>query len=157
MHPHWFANTHMYIYHNDDCRDTAFQVVTSFHICGLYMLCVAREYISSWRNGACDQVAFLINSHCCRSISFITTDSVEQNVLREANSLPPIQQILRLLWNPKVHCHIQKFVIMALQPFFGPWPLFQFLDTIQIRYDSLDGRSYYRKAAIYTQYDTNTE
>jgi hypothetical protein len=28
---------------------------------------------------------------------------------------------------------------MALQPFVGPWPLFQFLEPIHSRQDSLDG------------------
>jgi hypothetical protein len=39
---------------------------------------------------------------------------------------------------------------MALQPF-GPWSLFQFLNHIHCRYDSLDGRSARRKATTYTQ------
>jgi hypothetical protein len=30
---------------------------------------------------------------------------------------------------------------MPLQPFLGPWPLFQLLDPIHSRYDSSDGRS----------------
>jgi hypothetical protein len=30
-------------------------------------------------------------------------------------------------------------IIMALQPFVGPWTLFQFLDPIHSRQDSLDG------------------
>jgi hypothetical protein len=28
---------------------------------------------------------------------------------------------------------------MTLQPFVGPWPLFQFLDLLHRQYDSLDG------------------
>jgi hypothetical protein len=44
-------------------------------------------------------------------------------------------------------------IIMLLQPFVGPWPLFQFLDP----QDSLDGGSVHRKAATYTQNNTNTE
>jgi hypothetical protein len=40
---------------------------------------------------------------------------------------------------------------MALQPFFEPWPLIQFLDLLHIRWDSLDGESARRKAATYTQ------
>jgi hypothetical protein len=39
---------------------------------------------------------------------------------------------------------------MDLQPFVAPWPLFQFLDPIQSRMDSLDGESALRKAATYT-------
>jgi hypothetical protein len=46
---------------------------------------------------------------------------------------------------------------MALQPFVGPWQIFQFLDLLHIRFDSLDGRSARRKAATYTQVYTNTE
>jgi hypothetical protein len=46
---------------------------------------------------------------------------------------------------------------MALQPFFGPWLLFQFLGPIHSQYDSLDGVSARRKASIYTQNNTNTE
>jgi hypothetical protein len=48
-------------------------------------------------------------------------------------------------------------IIMALQPFVGPWPLLQFLNHIHSRYDSLDGGSALRKAATYTQDKTNTE
>jgi hypothetical protein len=40
---------------------------------------------------------------------------------------------------------------MALQPFVGPWPLFQFLDPIHNGQDTLDGGSARRKAATYTQ------
>jgi hypothetical protein len=36
---------------------------------------------------------------------------------------------------------------VAVQPFVGPWPLFQFLDLLYGRYDSLDGESARRKAA----------
>jgi hypothetical protein len=39
---------------------------------------------------------------------------------------------------------------MALQPFVGPWPLFQFLELLHSHQDSLDGGSARRKAAIYT-------
>jgi hypothetical protein len=46
---------------------------------------------------------------------------------------------------------------MALQPFVGPWLLFQFLDPIHSRQDSLDGGSARRKASTYTQNKTNTE
>jgi hypothetical protein len=35
---------------------------------------------------------------------------------------------------------------MALQPFVGPWPLFQFLSPVHSRYDSSDGGSASRKA-----------
>jgi hypothetical protein len=43
----------------------------------------------------------------------------------------------------------------ALQPFDRPWSLFQFLNSIQNRQDSLDGGSARRKAATYTQNNTN--
>jgi hypothetical protein len=46
---------------------------------------------------------------------------------------------------------------MALQTFVGPWPLFQFLDPMHIRQDSLDGGSARRKASTYTQNNTNTQ
>jgi hypothetical protein len=46
---------------------------------------------------------------------------------------------------------------MALQPFVGPWPIFQFLNPIQSRWDSFDGGSDRRKAATDTQNNTNTE
>jgi hypothetical protein len=46
---------------------------------------------------------------------------------------------------------------IALQPFVGPWPLFQFLNPIYSRQYSLDGGSACRKAATYTQNNTNTE
>jgi hypothetical protein len=46
---------------------------------------------------------------------------------------------------------------MALQPYVGPWPLFQFLNLIHSWYDSLDGGSARRKVAIYAQNNTNTE
>jgi hypothetical protein len=44
---------------------------------------------------------------------------------------------------------------MALQPF-GPRPHAQFSNSIHSRLDSLDGGSVYRKAATYTQNNTNT-
>jgi hypothetical protein len=44
-----------------------------------------------------------------------------------------------------------KIISMALQPFVGHWPLFQFLDPILSRYDPLDGGSACRKASTYTQ------
>jgi hypothetical protein len=44
---------------------------------------------------------------------------------------------------------------MALKPYVGSWLLFQFLDPIHSRQDSLDGGSAGRKAATYTQNNTN--
>jgi hypothetical protein len=46
---------------------------------------------------------------------------------------------------------------MALQHFCWTWPVFQFLNPTYIWYDSLDGRSARRKAATYTQNNTNTD
>jgi hypothetical protein len=46
---------------------------------------------------------------------------------------------------------------MALRPFVGPWPLFQFLDNIHNRYDSLDGGSAGLNAFAYTQNNKITE
>jgi hypothetical protein len=40
---------------------------------------------------------------------------------------------------------------MILQPFVGPWPFFQFRNSIHSRYDSLNVGSANRKAATYTQ------
>jgi hypothetical protein len=48
-------------------------------------------------------------------------------------------------------------IIMALQPFVERWPLFQFLDRIQSRQDSLDGGSAHRKATIYTKNNTENK
>jgi hypothetical protein len=41
--------------------------------------------------------------------------------------------------------YLSIYLSMALQSFVGPWPLFQFLNPIHSRYDSLDGRSAPRK------------
>jgi hypothetical protein len=46
---------------------------------------------------------------------------------------------------------------MALQPFVGPWPLFQFLDPINSRLDSLDGGSARDELFIYTHNITNID
>jgi hypothetical protein len=60
--------------------------------------------------------------------------------------------------NYTVLCTANKIIIiMALQPFVGPWPLFQFLDLIQSRYDYLDGGSARRKASTYTLNNINTD
>jgi phosphatidylglycerophosphate synthase len=48
-------------------------------------------------------------------------------------------------------------IIMALQSFVWAWPLFQFLDPLHSWWDSLDGGSARRKAATYTEGNTNTE
>jgi hypothetical protein len=48
-------------------------------------------------------------------------------------------------------------MIMDLQPFVWLWPFFQILDPIHRRQDSLDGGSARRKAATYTENNTNTE
>jgi hypothetical protein len=49
------------------------------------------------------------------------------------------------------------YLSVALQSFVGPWPLFQFLNPKHSWLDSLDGGSARRKAATYTQNNTNTE
>jgi hypothetical protein len=46
---------------------------------------------------------------------------------------------------------------MDLQPFVGPWPLFQFHNLLHTRYDALDGGSAHRKTSTCTQDSTNTE
>jgi hypothetical protein len=50
----------------------------------------------------------------------------------------------------------QNVIIIALQPFVGPWPLFQFLDPI--RSVGLLGRGISPlQSSTYTQNNTNTE
>jgi hypothetical protein len=50
------------------------------------------------------------------------------------------------------------YLSVALQPFAGPWPLFFSLSlSTHRRQDSLDGGLTRRKAATYTQNNTNTE
>jgi hypothetical protein len=46
---------------------------------------------------------------------------------------------------------------MTVEPFDGPWPLFQFLDTLHSRYDSLGGGSASREASTYTHNNADTE
>jgi hypothetical protein len=43
---------------------------------------------------------------------------------------------------------------MALEPFVGPWPLFEFPDSIHNRYDLMDRGSARHKASTYTQNNT---
>jgi hypothetical protein len=45
---------------------------------------------------------------------------------------------------------------MALRPFVGTWPVFQFLEPIHSLSESFDGGSARRKASTYTQNNTNT-
>jgi hypothetical protein len=45
---------------------------------------------------------------------------------------------------------LNNYLSMALEPFVGSWTLFQFLDLLHSRQDSLDGGSAGRKAATYT-------
>jgi hypothetical protein len=60
--------------------------------------------------------------------------------------------------------HNNRFEVVVLSrnylwhysPFVEPWPLFQFLNSISSWQDSLDGGSARRKAATYTQNNTNT-
>jgi hypothetical protein len=51
----------------------------------------------------------------------------------------------------------KTIIIMALQPFVGPWPLLQFLDPIHIRYDSFNGGSACREASLPTHRTTQTQ
>jgi hypothetical protein len=61
-------------------------------------------------------------------------------------------QLASVLLNLHVNKHeLNWIIIMALQPFVGPWPLFQFFDLIHSRQNSLDGGSALRKASTYTQ------
>jgi hypothetical protein len=46
---------------------------------------------------------------------------------------------------------------MGLQPFVGPWPVFQFLYLLRSRQDSLDRGSARRKVATHAQNNINTE
>jgi hypothetical protein len=52
--------------------------------------------------------------------------------------------------------YLSMYLSMALQPFVGPWQLFQFLNPIHSRLGSLDGGSGRRKAATYTRNNTHT-
>jgi hypothetical protein len=52
---------------------------------------------------------------------------------------------------------LTPYLSIALQHFVGPWLLFQFLDLLHSRQDSLDGGSARRKATTCTQDSTNTE
>jgi hypothetical protein len=49
------------------------------------------------------------------------------------------------------YLRVHTLLCLALQPFVGPWPIFQFSDLLHGRWDSLDGGSDHRKAATYTQ------
>jgi hypothetical protein len=53
--------------------------------------------------------------------------------------------------------YLSIYLSIALQPFVGPCPLFQFLDLLHSRQVSLDGGTGRRKAATCTQDITNTE
>jgi hypothetical protein len=54
--------------------------------------------------------------------------------------------------------HLRSICLsMALESFFRPWPLFHFHNPIHSRWDPLDKGSARRKAATYTQNNTNTE
>jgi hypothetical protein len=58
-------------------------------------------------------------------------------------------------WNYKCFVRISIYLPMALEPFVGPWQLFNFLIFTQ-SVDSLEGESARQKAAIYTQDSTHT-
>jgi hypothetical protein len=49
------------------------------------------------------------------------------------------------------------YLVVTLQPFVGPWPLFQFLHHLHSRYVSLNGGSARRKSATYIQNKTKRE
>jgi hypothetical protein len=51
--------------------------------------------------------------------------------------------------------YLSIYLSMALQHYVEPWPLFQFLNSIDTWYYSLDGASAHRKAATCTQDRTN--
>jgi hypothetical protein len=53
----------------------------------------------------------------------------------------------------------ERFILswVALHPFIGPWPIFQFRNLYTQSVDSSDGGSAHRKAAAYTQNSTTTE
>jgi hypothetical protein len=59
-------------------------------------------------------------------------------------------------WEKRPFALYPSSLLYCSQPF-GPWPLSQFLNPRQSRYDSLDGGSARRKAATHTQNNTNTE
>jgi hypothetical protein len=60
------------------------------------------------------------------------------------NSLDASFDNIRMLYSTIIIIII-IIIIMALQHYVGPWPLFQFLDPIHSRWDSLDGGSARRK------------
>jgi hypothetical protein len=64
-----------------------------------------------------------------------------------------IDKLTNLYFSPCMPLII--IIIMALQPFVGPWPLFQFLDPLHNRQDALYEGSARRKASTYTQNNTN--
>jgi hypothetical protein len=70
---------------------------------------------------------------------------------------PKFREVIDSLQISKIVDFRNLYLSIALQPFVGPWPLFQFLNLIYSRKDSLDGRSARRKVATYTQNNTNTE
>jgi hypothetical protein len=80
--------------------------------------------------------------------------------LHQPNKIFWKAQIMKLLDLPTtlVLLKVQVFSInlsMALQSFVGSWLLFRVLNPIHSRYNSLDGGSARRKAATYTQNNTN--
>jgi hypothetical protein len=57
----------------------------------------------------------------------------------------------------RVKSHVSFTYLWLYSPFAGSWSLFQFLNPIQSRLESLDGGSARRKVATYTQNNTNPE
>jgi hypothetical protein len=57
-------------------------------------------------------------------------------------------------WNSSIYLSL-SLSLWLYSPFVGHWPLFQFLNPIHSRQHSMDGGSARRKAAAYTQNNTN--
>jgi hypothetical protein len=64
--------------------------------------------------------------------------------------------VLLITISPLFLTRLSIYLSMVLRPFVGPWQIFQFHNIIHSRWDSLDGGSARRKAATYTQNNTNT-
>jgi hypothetical protein len=60
-------------------------------------------------------------------------------------------------WNSRGQKSSYPYLSMAPQSSVGPWPLFQFLNPMHSRQDSLNGRSARHKAATYIENNINIE
>jgi hypothetical protein len=56
-----------------------------------------------------------------------------------------------------LYSYTNQYLSMAVQPFVGVWPLFQFLDLYHSRWDSLDGGSASRKAPAHRTTQTQNK